>query len=127
MTSTPARRFTIPAPSTAEPGPALIRRVFERDRYACVYCGVRGMTVQVDHVRARAHFPSTASGATVNAQGNLVTACADCNGAKGPQDLRGFATMLQGRGVSPKIVGPMLRRVRATLRRSPPFPFPSEP
>lgn len=126
MSASNARHFTIPAPSTAEPGPTVTRRVFERDRYACVYCNARGVTVQVDHVRARAHFPVTAPTATVNALNNLVTACAECNGAKGPQNLHGFAAMLRGRGISAKVIAAMVRRVSATLRRSLPLPFPSE-
>lgn len=111
------RRFTIPAPSRAEPGPALAFRVQDRDHFVCVYCGAFGVTLEVDHVRARAHFPSTAPTSKVNSPRNLVAACTDCNLSKGPQDLEGFARMLRGRGVAAPVVAAMVRRVRASVRR----------
>ncbi len=111
------RRFAIPAPSKAEPGPSLLRRVHLRDGRACVYCGASESALVIDHVRARAHYPSTAAPSAVNDPRNLVTACEECNGSKGPQNLDGFATMLRGRGVSARAVASMRRRVRAATRR----------
>lgn len=111
------RRFTIPPASKVDAGPALVLRVHRRDRFACVYCGARHTALDVDHVRPKAHFAATAPASTVNALRNLATACAECNAAKGPQNLDGFAAMLRGRGVPAKAVASMRRRVRAALRR----------
>ncbi len=111
------RRFTIPPPSKAEPSAAQQRRVLLRDGRACVYCGATGVPMELDHVRARAHFPASALASKVNAPRNLVTACEDCNGAKGPQNLDGFAAMLRGRGLASAIVASMRRRVRSATRR----------
>ncbi len=114
---TAGRRFTIPAPSTAEPGTFVAARVHARGGRACVYCGARDVPLEVDHIRPRAHFAATAPAATVNAPTNLVTACAECNQAKGPQNLAGFATMLRGRGLPAKVVAAAVRRVNAVRRR----------
>lgn len=99
-------------------------RVQWRDGFACVYCGVIGPDHHVDHVRALAHFSAGALDAEVNDPANLVTACADCNQAKGPQNLPGFAAMLRGRGLRSSTVGALVRRVRAATRR--PLPNPSQ-
>ena len=48
--------------------------VLERDRRRCHYCGARATTV--DHL-----YPVTAGGSSH--PGNLVAACAACNGRKG--------------------------------------------
>lgn len=111
------KHFTIPAPSTAKVWPALQLRVLNRDANTCVYCGAVGVALEVDHVKPRAHFPETAPSAAVNAPSNLVTACDVCNGAKGPQSLAGFATMLRSRGLPAATITAMLRRVRAAVRR----------
>jgi len=117
-TSGPAgRRFTIPAPSRAEVGPALAFRIQERDGFECVYCGAIGVTFEVDHVRARAHFPASAPVSAVNSPRNLVTACTDCNQAKGPHELPGFTKLLRHRGVPSQVVTDVARRVRAAVRR----------
>lgn len=51
--------------------------VLMRDGFRCVYCGAHGpgVVLQVDHVQ------SVAGGG--NHQGNLATACGDCNNGKG--------------------------------------------
>lgn len=118
---TTGKRFTIPAPSTAELPAALARRVHLRDRRACVYCGANNVPVEVDHVRSRAQFPASAPAAKVNAPSNLVTACAPCNQVKGPQGLRGFAETLRLRGMPPRLVTALVRRARAAVRRELPF------
>lgn len=110
--------LTIPAPMSTKVGPALSVRIFKRDSFACVYCGASGVDLTVDHVRPQAHYPATAPASVVNAPANLATACADCNHAKGPQDLQGFARMLRGRGVADADVRAMIARVRAALRRT---------
>ena len=95
--------FTIPAPCRASVGPTLAARVARRDDYACVYCGRSLGALEVDHVTPCAHFPADTAAAVVNDPANLVTACEHCNGAKGAQDLGGFARMLLGRGLTPKV------------------------
>lgn len=117
----PAPHFTTPPGASYRAGADLQLRVAARDGWACVYCGAGGVPLQVDHVRPCAHFPAAAGRAQVNAPANLVTACEACNGAKGPQDLEGFARMLRGRGVPGDAVRAMLARVRAAVRR----PLPS--
>ena len=57
-------------------------RVFERDRYRCVYCGavfpIEALTV--DHVQPRMRGGDRSAG-------NLVTACGPCNTAKAGRRL----------------------------------------
>lgn len=103
-----------PAPRFRVPGP-LADRVRARDDFACVYCGRSGGVLVPDHARPCAHFPATATRAEVNDPANLITACDDCNRAKGPQDLEGFARMLRGRGVSAADVAAMVQRARAAV------------
>lgn len=112
-----AKHFTIPAAIQTEVTDARALRVFVRDRFTCQYCGISCLEPTVDHVRPKSHFAATAPLATVNALRNLVTACAACNGSKGPQDLAGFARMLLGRGVDRATVTAMKARVRAAVRR----------
>jgi 5-methylcytosine-specific restriction endonuclease McrA len=113
-----ARYFTIPPPCESRLPVSLARRVLERDGGVCVYCGAFVEDLQIDHVRPRAHFPVDAPPAEVHATGNLVTACEDCNSAKGPQNLEGFSQMLSGRGISKPLLRAMKERVRRALRRS---------
>ena len=53
-------------------------RVFRRDGYRCVYCGIvhPGEQLTLDHVQPRMRGGD-------NSEGNLVTACAACNTRKG--------------------------------------------
>jgi 5-methylcytosine-specific restriction endonuclease McrA len=53
-------------------------RIFERDRYRCVYCGqvLPAGFLTVDHVQPRAKRGD-------HSHGNLVTACVRCNTGKG--------------------------------------------
>lgn len=113
-----AQRFTIPAASKVSPSVALATRVFMRDGFACVYCGAASAALAIDHVRPRAHFAAIVPGAVVNSPSNLVTACNACNGAKGPQNLSGFAAMLRGRGLSESDLEALYRSVRAATRRA---------
>jgi 5-methylcytosine-specific restriction endonuclease McrA len=50
-------------------------RVFERDGFACTYCGAKEQ-LQCDHI-----IPLSLGGN--NSLGNLTTACKSCNSAKG--------------------------------------------
>ena len=56
---------------------SLRKKVFERDNYTCVYCGVRAYEepLQIDHV-----IPRCMGGS--NNINNLVTACKKCNNRK---------------------------------------------
>ena len=117
--------FTLPSPSRAAVGPTLAARILRRDGFACVYCGAVAEALEIDHVTPCAHFPADAPRSVVNDPANLVTACEHCNGAKGAQDLDGFARMMLGRGIARKIITAMVRRVRAATRR--PLPPPADP
>lgn len=70
---------------------------------ACVYCGVKGVPLQIDHLRARSR------GGT-NRLSNLVLACAPCNSAKGGRPVEEF---LVGR---PELAARLLARAKAPLR-----------
>ena len=116
--------YTIPAASAARPPLSLVVLIHRRDGFACAYCGATPAELHVDHVRPLAHFAATASPSAVNDPSNLVTACVDCNQAKGPQNLAGFAELLRGRGIPPRTVTRMIRRANAARRR--PFPVPAK-
>lgn len=71
--------------------------LYERDRFACVYCGrsifeVDSLQLTIDHVQ-----PQELGG--TNEAKNLVTACKACNSAKGAKTLRGFIKFLDAKGV----------------------------
>ncbi len=73
-------------PLTSEEG----RRVLERDRYRCQYCGLDGMSnfenfliMTVDFIHPRAH------GGKKTAE-NLATACRPCNVIKGRRVFPGL-------------------------------------
>ena len=60
-------------------------RIFERDRYRCVYCGevFPAEALTVDHVQPRMRGGD-------HSGGNLVTACTACNTAKGHRRVGEF-------------------------------------
>ena len=60
-------------------------RIFERDRYRCVYCGqvFAGEELTVDHLQPRIRGGD-------RSDGNLVTACKGCNVRKGHRRLAAF-------------------------------------
>jgi 5-methylcytosine-specific restriction endonuclease McrA len=68
------------SPPTSKYIPAKVRKaVYERDQYACFYCGKKrseGAVLNLDHFIARA------LGGT-NEIDNLFTACRECNNRKG--------------------------------------------
>jgi 5-methylcytosine-specific restriction endonuclease McrA len=73
-------------PLTSEEG----RRILERDRYRCQYCGLEGMSsfensliMTVDFVHPRAHKGR-------KDPENLLTACRPCNVIKGRRIFRDF-------------------------------------
>lgn len=66
-----------PSKAKAKISPGLRRRAYERDSYACRYCGAR-RNLTLDHVH-----PESRGGETD--LDNLVTACFDCNIKKGTQ------------------------------------------
>ncbi len=121
---TAGRRFAIPSPSSARVSLVTAWCVQHRDGFACAYCGAVVADLHVDHVRPLAHFPAGAPDHEVNDPRNLVAACPDCNQAKGPQNLPGFAAMLRGRGLPARVVAALVRRANASRRR--PLPNPSQ-
>lgn len=64
------------------------RKVFRRDNYTCLYCGKSkekdGAQLVCDHVDAVARGGG-------NELGNLVTACKECNRAKGTKSIEDFS------------------------------------
>ncbi len=59
---------------------ALRLRVFERDGYACRYCGADDLPLECDHV-----FPVLLGGKSE--MDNLAAACKPCNRSKGPRTV----------------------------------------
>lgn len=57
-------------------------RIFARDNFRCVYCDYDGSTFERWRYLAVDHFIPRALGGT-DEDGNLVTACMDCNFMKG--------------------------------------------
>lgn len=73
-----------PVRPTREPIPAQLRfRVLSRDHFRCQYCGrsqAEGAVLHLDHV-----VPFSKGGPTT--EGNLITACVDCNLGKTDRDV----------------------------------------
>src|ERR1039458_1892638 len=63
---------------------SLLWSVFARDGFTCRYCGAQAGQESVE--LAVDHMVSVAEGGD-NSIGNLVTACANCNGGKGARSL----------------------------------------
>lgn len=83
------------------------QRIYERDGWACVWCGATGR-LSLDHCR-----PYGRGG--TNASSNLITACLSCNSARCDRPMSAFARIVSGRvGVT---VDQVLARVRAARRR----------
>lgn len=57
------------------------RRIFQRDDYTCAYCGVRGHSLECDHIH-----PVSRGG--LNDDDNLTTACKKCNQSKKNKTLQ---------------------------------------
>ena len=72
------------------------REVFQRDRYTCQYCGVRGKDLTIDHV-----IPRHRGGK--HTWDNLVSACRSCNHRKGGKTLEEAKMTLLRRPVQPRI------------------------
>jgi 5-methylcytosine-specific restriction endonuclease McrA len=67
---------------------------------ACVYCGITGVPLNIDHVHPRSRGGS-------DRVCNLVLACIPCNQVKGSRDVREFA---------PKRAADILKRAKAPLQ-----------
>jgi len=65
-------------------------RIFERDLFTCRYCGRRPpeVVLEVDHI-----FPRSRGGS--DAEGNLCTACRDCNAGKAAQPVTDLLRLKQ--------------------------------
>jgi 5-methylcytosine-specific restriction endonuclease McrA len=62
-------------------------RIFARDGFRCVYCGYRGNTFETWRYLTVDHFKPRARGGSYHAEGNLVTACVDCNCIKKAEEF----------------------------------------
>lgn len=71
-------------------------------RQTCVYCGVRGVPLSLDHVRPRSRGGS-------NQVSNLVLACVPCNEAKGDRPVEQFVS-------DPARLAQILAQARRPLR-----------
>jgi 5-methylcytosine-specific restriction endonuclease McrA len=112
--------------------PTTRRRIYERDRWRCVWCrcevaqlgmrGVKGVSVEgvvftdglqlrqasIDHV-----VPRTRGGS--NNSSNLITCCVACNAVRGDQSVPEFARHQACWSEPPAMV--IVRRVRNAQRR----------
>lgn len=69
------------SPLRKSPIPQELRwKIFERDGFACRQCGVTGVELTIDHIKARAKGGS-------DDEENLQTLCRPCNGSKGARDV----------------------------------------
>lgn len=75
--------------------------IYARDRFACVYCGLRSGTLTVDHVEP---FGG-------NAHDNLVTACGECNGSKGSRSLGTWLLAREAAGEADDVLDAIRQRV----------------
>jgi len=66
--------------------------IFDRDDYQCIYCGRTsyrdGVVLHLDHIMARSKGGS-------NRAFNIVTACVECNGAKGNKAIKNIDLILE--------------------------------
>jgi 5-methylcytosine-specific restriction endonuclease McrA len=86
-------------------------RIFERDRFRCVYCGecFPAEALTVDHVEPRARGGDRSGG-------NLVTACGPCNTAKGHRRLSEY--LLESADARRKFAEHALPHLWPRLRRA---------
>lgn len=88
--------------------------IYARDGFRCVYCRRAydfGAKFSLDHIT-----PHAAGGSDVPS--NLVTSCQRCNSSKKDLDLDTWFTRLEHKGVSPRCVAGIRRRL-ATLPLKP--------
>ena len=64
------------------------RKVFERDNYTCLYCG---KSKEKDDVRLVCDHVDAVTRGGGNELSNLVTACKECNRAKGTKPIEDFS------------------------------------
>jgi len=72
------------------------REIFQRDRYTCQYCGVKGKDLTLDHVHPRHRGGK-------HTWENLVSACRACNHRKGGRTPEEARMTLLRRPVQPHI------------------------
>lgn len=102
--------------------PRIAPKVFERDGYACVFCGDElgdeGVEFGIDHVIPRAWFERGVATGDMDDRTNLATCCHNCNSLKRDLNLNLYAAYLvAGHGWSAEDARSMVVRVRAALRR----------
>lgn len=87
--------------------------IFKRDGFACQYCGATppSVVLEVDHIEA------VASGGT-NDDGNLITACFDCNRGKAARDLTVAPEALADRAARIAEAEGQLAAYRAVMRQA---------
>jgi len=85
------------------------RAVFQRDGYACQYCGRRDGTLTLDHV-----MPRSMGGQSTWT--NIISACKECNNRKGNRTLREAGMALVSRPREPKLI-PYLRITKRVSHR----------
>lgn len=85
--------------------------VFKRDCFTCQYCGATppGVVLEVDHI------DPVAAGGT-NDEGNLVTACFDCNRGKAARSLNVAPESLSDRAARVAEAEEQLAGYRAIMR-----------
>lgn len=88
--------------------------IYLRDGLACVYCGV---TVESGAVFSLDHLKPVKEGGTHH-QTNLVTACLQCNRARGTRPVRLFAVYVAGYiGKGSKTAASIIHNINRTRRR----------
>lgn len=66
------------------------RRILERDRYHCQYCGLDGMSTFENSLIMTVDFVHPRARKGKKLEGNLVTACRPCNVIKGHRVFSNF-------------------------------------
>jgi 5-methylcytosine-specific restriction endonuclease McrA len=89
---------------------ALRHAVLERDGWACVQCGARGVRIEVDHIRPVRTHPGAAYDPS-----NLQSLCAPCHSRKTNLEM-GRGLVSEARQKWRDSVSAMMRRGRIEIR-----------
>jgi hypothetical protein len=90
--------------------------IYLRDKFSCAYCGKGvecGIVLTLDHVK-----PYSKGGAVTDAK-NLVTACRECNSARGNRSVKEFAQAVAvfHQRSAEDILAEVQRRVRRVVNK----------